>query len=370
MFLFTLLLNFFTIYLPLLLIGLFIPSYTKKSLFFGIAVPEDFAESDQFKKLKREYLRNHSISLTVAMGIIIAIGFNYQSIRVINAGIFILMTVFTANYLYTHLKIKKLKEAEGWLVRKKQVVMVSTNSGSSKRKIAMKYHCISAVIVIFTWILTATIYRSLPDRIPMRFDFQGEVVGYGHKSFLTVFGIPLTQLGMFTLFFYLTIVIGKSKLMINPAKPKTSEKQNIIANRRWGIFMVFTSILLNGYFLYLQLTILQVLNLTATTHIAVNILSIALPIMAVIVVALKTGQSGSRITIDSDEEENKKLIYRDEDKYWKWGMFYYNKQDPSLWIEKRFGIGWTINMGHPVGMAIGFITLVVLLYSIIITIYR
>jgi uncharacterized membrane protein len=28
-------------------------------------------------------------------------------------------------------------------------------------------------------------------------------------------------------------------------------------------------------------------------------------------------------------------------------IFYYNPADPALWVEKRFGIGWTFNFGHP-----------------------
>ena len=37
---------------------------------------------------------------------------------------------------------------------------------------------------------------------------------------------------------------------------------------------------------------------------------------------------------------------RDDDNYWKWGSIYYNPQDPSLMVEKRFGIGWTMNFGN------------------------
>jgi uncharacterized membrane protein len=29
------------------------------------------------------------------------------------------------------------------------------------------------------------------------------------------------------------------------------------------------------------------------------------------------------------------------------GLFYVNGEDPALMVEKRFGIGYTINFGHP-----------------------
>jgi uncharacterized membrane protein len=35
---------------------------------------------------------------------------------------------------------------------------------------------------------------------------------------------------------------------------------------------------------------------------------------------------------------------RDDD-HWR-GVFYYNPDDSSLWVGKRFGIGWTLNFAH------------------------
>jgi uncharacterized membrane protein len=37
---------------------------------------------------------------------------------------------------------------------------------------------------------------------------------------------------------------------------------------------------------------------------------------------------------------------RTPDECWKLGMFYYNPDDPALVVEKRFGIGWTLNFGN------------------------
>lgn len=39
-------------------------------------------------------------------------------------------------------------------------------------------------------------------------------------------------------------------------------------------------------------------------------------------------------------------IDRSNPKYWKWNMFYYNPDDPEYYVDKRFGIGQTINFAH------------------------
>jgi uncharacterized membrane protein len=46
----------------------------------------------------------------------------------------------------------------------------------------------------------------------------------------------------------------------------------------------------------------------------------------------------------------------DDDAYWRAGIFYVNPDDPSIWVPKRMGIGWTINFGRPAGVVIAVVT--------------
>ena len=73
-------------------------------------------------------------------------------------------------------------------------------------------------------------------------------------------------------------------------------------------------------------------------------------VIAAIVLAIKTGQSGNRIQLGKTTDG--KIIRRDDDKHWKYGAFYVNKEDPALFVEKRFGVGFTINFGKPAAIAI------------------
>ncbi|MDQ2905934.1 MAG: DUF5808 domain-containing protein [Ktedonobacteraceae bacterium] len=40
-------------------------------------------------------------------------------------------------------------------------------------------------------------------------------------------------------------------------------------------------------------------------------------------------------------------IFRDDDRYWPGGFLYNNPDDPALFVPKRYGLGWTLNFGHP-----------------------
>ena len=61
-----------------------------------------------------------------------------------------------------------------------------------------------------------------------------------------------------------------------------------------------------------------------------------------VVLAILTGQSGSRIKIEGKRAESTEIT-RDDDAFWKLGMFYYNKEDPAVFVERRFSPGWTNN---------------------------
>lgn len=55
------------------------------------------------------------------------------------------------------------------------------------------------------------------------------------------------------------------------------------------------------------------------------------------------------------------MMAKGKDEHWVAGVFYYNPQDPALWVEKRFGIGWTLNFARPASwFMLGGILLLVL----------
>jgi uncharacterized membrane protein len=66
------------------------------------------------------------------------------------------------------------------------------------------------------------------------------------------------------------------------------------------------------------------------------------------------GQGGSRMSPGQrvESESMKPVGDRTEDRFWKLGIFYFNREDPSVMVERRFGIGYTVNFAHPVGWLI------------------
>jgi uncharacterized membrane protein len=41
------------------------------------------------------------------------------------------------------------------------------------------------------------------------------------------------------------------------------------------------------------------------------------------------------------------VVNREDDRFWKLGLIYLNREDPALMVTKRFGVGWTVNFANP-----------------------
>lgn len=72
-------------------------------------------------------------------------------------------------------------------------------------------------------------------------------------------------------------------------------------------------------------------------------LALAAVIIAFVVSLVRGGQGGSRGTVTA---RTAPAGDRTPDACWKWGLIYINPADPSILIEKRFGIGYTLNLGN------------------------
>jgi uncharacterized membrane protein len=70
---------------------------------------------------------------------------------------------------------------------------------------------------------------------------------------------------------------------------------------------------------------------------------------AIVYIAKRVGQGGSRL-----EEPVADLPLTNglaDNTKWKHGAIYYNREDPSMFVEHRFGIGYTLNFANRKGVA-------------------
>lgn len=55
-----------------------------------------------------------------------------------------------------------------------------------------------------------------------------------------------------------------------------------------------------------------------------------------------------------------------EESNWKWGIFYFNRDDKRIMVPKKNQMGLTFNFAHPVAVAVFCLAIVVILLDLLV----
>lgn len=339
---------FIFLLLTFILVGIvlaFIPYMTRKTENFGVSIPESLYYRDDFKGMRRTYTTLMLSMLVVLSAVLVILNQTVHANTLPTLFSVVIVVHIMAGfllYLPFHFKMKNIKGAENWQESRKQTVVIDTTFREERLTYSNWWYSIPAVIIIATIVYTFAIYDSIPDQVPIHTSFSGKVT-FNDKSPGVLLILPLTQVFMFGMFLAINYVIKHSKQQVSVANPDTSKLQSIIFRRRWSLFMIITAILITLLFTFLQLTFIHQELLGYEDPVIYTITGIIL--LGSIILSINTGQGGSRIKVNEQTDET--VIDRDDDIHWKLGQFYVNKNDPSVFIEKRFGVGWTMNFARP-----------------------
>jgi uncharacterized membrane protein len=101
-----------------------------------------------------------------------------------------------------------------------------------------------------------------------------------------------------------------------------------------------------------------------TLYQLVLVLFLALVIAAALYMFLPTGRSRPRSRSSADSQYTG-LMDRDNDRYWLAGVIYYNPDDPEPLVPKRYGWGWTVNLGHIGGKVVLIVMVLMVLLPVL-----
>lgn len=353
------------IFIPVIIPTVFIPYWTRKTESFGVSIPEGIYHTAAVKKLRKQYAAITTIVAVLFLALLL-----FFSIDATEVTMGILLPGFILGYLaigfiiyfFFHSKMKKLKQGSDWKTDKEERLFVSMSFHREKLTYSNLWFLFSFLLAIIVIFFTFNNYHLIPEQIPMQYSFSGEVTNWAEKSYRSVLLFPVMILYMTLLFIFINTVIARAKLQIDSANPEISLKQNVTFRRRWSLFMIITGTALNLLFAFNTFTLFYDVNPTVLT---IVIISFTLLIIGgAIYLSITTGQGGSRVK-HGTVTHNGKAVNRDDDKYWKLGVFYFNPGDPALFLEKRFGVGWTINLGRPLAI---FIFILIIASAIILPI--
>ncbi|WFR62541.1 DUF5808 domain-containing protein [Paenibacillus amylolyticus] len=223
-------------------------------------------------------------------------------------------------------------------------VKIDTTFRQNKLTYSNYWFLIHMAIIVAIAIISILNYNALPNVIPMKYDFQGNVTSSVPKTYLSVLAINLVQLGIIVLMMLVNWSIKTSKQQLTPSNPAQFAAEHIRFRRKWSLFTIITALLLTILFAFIQINMF-VPNLVLLT--GVSFIIPVLIVLGAVWLSLTARQGGGKIRNHQEDGERSKEQPVNDDDYWKLGFIYFNANDPSFIVEKRYGIGWTMNFARP-----------------------
>jgi len=343
----------------------FMPKFLKPTEAFGVYIPDGYVKDPVVMKLKNKYT-----TFVLTFGIIIFVGYLWlaltqnpteETLILMSVSVqFTTLFVSIVYYFMMHLRVKKRKETQKWLSGKSEVRVVDVKFQDKLKLIPRVIFIIPMIVTVGLIIYTFMKYDQMPEMIPTHWGPTGEADAFSEKTYFSVIALPLILLVMQGMFLFMSEGMKFSGVRLNPTNKKTSLAQQLAVRKYTSLLALFITIgitLMLGYF-HLQ---------TIHPEISSSIIMWALPLTFLIltftvvgIYAIKVGQSGSRIKVEENNLPIDNKIAVDEDEYWTGGMFYMNKNDPSIMVEKRFGVGWTLNFANPISWIVLLVPLLLI----------
>lgn len=355
-----------TIWIILFIVGYFMPDFQRgfgKSgkHWFGVQFSEGQQSIQDVQGMLQKAIRDFRFAYCIGL---LAVFLAFFSLDFFGEGIAaaVWILLLWGLQIYFHRRLKQFKHS---LPENPKVQIVRTADLSPRPTLLLKFHLgfiLAAMIAAATWIFLISNYENLPNPLPVHWNLLGQPNGFAEKTPAAVHQNAGLIFILVLIMYFVSTRHYQAKRLIDPARPKTALLRYQIARDRMSLLLV---VLVNT--LALNFAILQLGSLYALPSWIFALSSVLLFTVTFGGLALyyaTTGDHGQRLKIKAEETENDSLAAPDEDQYWKGGLFYYNPNDPTLWVPKRFSGGYTVNAGHPVGKLI-YIGIILLLLSLI-----
>lgn len=298
--------------LPLVIIAVifqFTPLMTRPGIFFGATVAPDFPRSRVGRRLLRSF-RTQAAAwslIAILVAVLIAPG------NLIVASIVPLVALIAANALSYWMKFRAIHEHYG--IRPPEIRQADLSPVETGARL------------IFWWWLppwlafaAAAVYlhmhwNELPQPYPVHFDLNGNPNGWASRDFWSVYGSLL--IGALT-----TLLLLVFAWLIARTARRTVMRDVTVRMLQIVLYpLAFTCVVV---------ALLPLWRAPAWLMPAVMLVTVA----CLIVWAYR------KISSPAVQDRTPEPM---SDSYWKAGMFYYNPDDPAVFVAKRVGIGYTMN---------------------------
>lgn len=337
---------------PLLVSGLFlaaVPDLMRPGLFFGRTVDPGFKNSDVARAIRRRYSIAVGATTVIVVGLVTMAELAAAGVWVAPIGlvglardaailrrISWLLQALVAVWAFARAN----RAARAHALPRESIVRIEVSTRREAPSPLLAAAVATPLVslgVLALW--TVFHWHAIPARVPIHWGF-----GRPDRWMTTTPGRVAALLLLATVTCVLPAVLAWG-VLYGSRHVATSGK----AAGRERLFRTLTVTLLvtAEYF-----TVVPVwAGLLAATTKVMMLWELVLPLLILTLVGslVLIGQGGSR---GLGRREAGSRGDRTEDRNWVWGLIYFNRADPAFLVEKRFGVGYSFNFGHPLAWAL------------------
>jgi uncharacterized membrane protein len=306
------------------------PRLTRADLWFAVTVDPAFRRTDEARRSERTYQRSVIAQLLIALAVAL-LGVGVHQRWLLPVGLFWELIGATAAFVAARQRtlphaVAPTTVREAALGQRRDPMP----GGWALQLGPFGLLTLTAVWLHLHW-------SQIPERVPTHFSGSGLPDAWAPRSWASVYAVPVTGLAACLLLWLIALLVRNSRRIQATGVAAVSER----TFRR-----VTLAVVLGSEYVVAWTCGLIALAIVGDARVLLSMtpLLTAMLFLVICLVYLRTGQGGSRLAPSLVAAAPVGDRTRDRD--WKWGLFYVNRRDPALLVEKRFGIGYTLNFGH------------------------
>lgn len=344
------------------------PRISRKGLMFGTYLGEEEVDGTAAGKLMRSWDIGCAMVMLVSLLVGWSISLGGQPVRGNLTGTAVLLLLSPLLYLWMYQKARALAPptVERQAMRASASLDVDEARGDGFAKLALAACLVTALA---SAVHATRSYEAMPDLIPT----LANLLGFGdelvQKSLAAVVLLPSINLVMGSFFALMgLLIVGAKRSLRGGSGGRSAEAQEAF---RIAFSRVYSGI---GLCICVILTVMSVemIKVALRQSEALNPVLIGGICVATVIYMfvslfriMRLGQGGARLEDPSVESPLGGGLA--DNAHWILGVMYVDKTDPSLMVENRFGIGYTMNLGNRLAVGILVCYLTAILGLIVLT---
>tara|TARA_Y100000031_G_scaffold157177_1_gene217209 strand:- start:9135 stop:10274 length:1140 start_codon:yes stop_codon:yes gene_type:complete len=330
---------------------LILPRIVRKGLVFGAYVGEAVSDGDAARNIRRDW--NQGCLVVMALSLVVGLGISFAGWPLTGNLTGTAVLILSATLLYIRMYLKSRELAPRSVARQAEVASASLAVTSPRNVAFATFSLVTCLLAgLATIVYVAVSYEAIPEQMVSYANILGITDELTEKSIFAVMYAPILSLVLSSSFALLSVLITGSKRSLRGGSGSHSvaaqEAYHAIQVQVFSVFALFFCVVLTTFAVQ-HIRIARSLTESLGTGTGWDFAAILAAMIAFIAITLVrilrgTGQGGALLEKGSIETPLTGGLA--DNSHWFLGLFYVDKYDPSMMVESRFGMGYSMNFGN------------------------